>query len=356
MLLAGIVPDMTPLVEQLLVANPPLAARCIAESGGTKPDESVVQAVQQHFVGLAADPRVEIAQRNAAGVAVNYLGDPRPGVGLRSDGLPDIDWVLVPDKDPKSGRREFIYGDGERRTEPDFWIARYPITYRQFQAFLDAPDGFRNALVERAGCVAGAPVELGEQWFKHWNHPRDHVSWYDAMAFCRWLTAKAKERPDLLPVDLTAAGTGRSPCPPEWQWEKAARGHDGRQYPWGLERSTSQDMPTSTRLITRLGRTTCRRPPRWACTPSGSFALWRRRPERQRVGMVPERVRKTGACSGWKATPLRVLRGGSWDDFHVFAAAPVRTGTSRTTVTSTMVFGWWLWVGAPMPKLWPLLL
>ena len=36
-LLAGIVPDMTPLVEQLLAANPPLAARCIAESGGSRP-------------------------------------------------------------------------------------------------------------------------------------------------------------------------------------------------------------------------------------------------------------------------------------------------------------------------------
>ena len=103
----------------------------------------MVQTVQQLLLDLLQNLRVAISQRNAAGMAVNHLGDPRPGVGLRADGLPDIDWVLVPDTDPKTGRREFIY-QNEQRTEPDFWMARYPITYCQFQAFLDAPDGFRN--------------------------------------------------------------------------------------------------------------------------------------------------------------------------------------------------------------------
>jgi formylglycine-generating enzyme required for sulfatase activity len=195
-----------------------------------------VGAVQQRLLVLMTDSQVAILERNAAGVAINHAGDPRRGVGLRADGLPDVEWVLIPDKEPKTGQREFIYGEYRRRTEADFWIARYPVTYRQFQAFLDAPDGFRNP---RWWEGLAAPPEhwsdAGEQWFKHWNHPRERVSWYDAIAFCRWLTEKAKERPDLLPAELDRGHDWKITLPTEWQWEKAARGHDGRQYPWGNE-------------------------------------------------------------------------------------------------------------------------
>ena len=87
-------------------------------------------------------------QRDVAGRLLGgnpYPGhDTRPGVGLRPDGLPDIAWTLIPAVDPQTGQREFIYGDGERRSEPDFWIARYPVTYAQFESFVRAPDGFGN--------------------------------------------------------------------------------------------------------------------------------------------------------------------------------------------------------------------
>jgi formylglycine-generating enzyme required for sulfatase activity len=132
------------------------------------------------------------------------------------DGLPDIDWVDVPAGD-------FQYGEEPRAvTLPAFRVARYPITNAQFQRFID-----------------GAGFETDEWWqwpgwrrppeppaFPYPNHPRETVSWFDAMAFCRWLEFRLRARGDL-------SGEESVRLPTEQEWEKAARGDDGREYPWG---------------------------------------------------------------------------------------------------------------------------
>lgn len=177
------------------------------------------------------------AERNIAG---ELLGrhpehDTRKGIGRRSDGLPDIDWVQIPETDGQ-GRWEFIYQENEQRIEPTFWIARYPITFGQFQAFLEAKDGFHNSVWwEGLAASEAERTAPGKQRFSYWNHPRENVSWVEAMAFCRWLTAQAQAHPDLLPQALQGQSGWCITLPTEWQWEKAARGHDGRQYPWGDE-------------------------------------------------------------------------------------------------------------------------
>jgi formylglycine-generating enzyme required for sulfatase activity len=90
-------------------------------------------------------------------------------------------------------------------TLPGYWIGRYPVTVAQFWAF-----------VEASGHRPKDPDSLkGPD-----DHPVVNVTWYDALAFCRWLTERAG-----LPVTL----------PSEAHWEKAARGPDGRIYPWGDE-------------------------------------------------------------------------------------------------------------------------
>ncbi|GAC1644409.1 MAG: formylglycine-generating enzyme family protein [Herpetosiphon sp.] len=90
-----------------------------------------------------------------------------------------------------------------------FAIAATPITHALYFAFT-ATTGARPPVVWHG---ARPPVEMG-------NHPVVDVTWDEAQAFCRWLSREA----------------GRTlRLPSEAEWEKAARGTDGRRFPWGDE-------------------------------------------------------------------------------------------------------------------------
>lgn len=249
-LLAGLYnDDCTPVVEWLKDAQPEVAARCIVESGAHCPDETL-EALRAlwtpRLTDLKRDP--EAKARAAAGRALGRLRlgglplDNRKGVsvfsplpvseatgrGAGSEGLlPDIDWVEIP-------AGEFIYQKNEKRSEPAFYIARYPITYAQFQTFIDNPHGFADPRWwEGLAAREEHKRAPGEQWFKFHNHPRDDVSWYDAVAFCRWLTELAHTNPQALPAALRGKGKPEITLPTEWQWEKAARGQKGNEYAYG---------------------------------------------------------------------------------------------------------------------------
>ena len=161
------------------------------------------------MIDPAVEPRPEA--RAAIGRALGRFSlDDRKGVGLRADGLPDVDWVTIP------GDHAFVYQDGQRMTIPTFEIARHPVTNAQFQAFVDAggyaDDQWWSGLGQRFG--APEPPEWDEP-----NAPRETLSWYEAVAFCRWLATSLGE-----PIGL----------PHEVQWERAARGTNGSEYPWGI--------------------------------------------------------------------------------------------------------------------------
>jgi len=171
------------------------------------------------LVSVLKKPKILPLARAEIGDLLAELGDPRPGVGLRPDGLPDIAWCEVP-------AGEFIMGAGESDnpirmvTLPAFSIAKYPVTYAQFQAFIDAPDGYRDSQWWVGLHEDGLKQQKGGPDKQEWpiaNRPRENVSWYDALAFCRWLSAK-------LGYAIT--------LPTEEQWERAARGVDGREYPY----------------------------------------------------------------------------------------------------------------------------
>ena len=109
--------------------------------------------------------------------------------------------------------RDQLAPDAELPPHPvrlsEFHIGRYPVTNTQYQAFVQAA-GRRVPDHWERGRIPGGKA----------NHPVVNVSWQDALAFCGWLAQESGQ-----PIRL----------PTEAEWEKAARGMDGRIYPWGDE-------------------------------------------------------------------------------------------------------------------------
>ena len=89
----------------------------------------------------------------------------------------------------------------------DYYLAKTPVTNAQYAAFVQAT-GHRQPKHWKDGKPPGRKED----------HPVVNVSWYDAMAYCNWLSEVTSK-----PYHL----------PSEAEWEKGARGGDGRIYPWG---------------------------------------------------------------------------------------------------------------------------
>jgi formylglycine-generating enzyme required for sulfatase activity len=110
---------------------------------------------------------------------------------------------------------------------PDYAIGKVPVTVGQYRAFLDAGGSRERRWWTEAGWAwhkAEKRVEPRHWQDKKWTgddrQPVVGVTWYEAYAYCAWL-AEATGRPYRLPTEA--------------EWERAARGTDGRFYPWGNE-------------------------------------------------------------------------------------------------------------------------
>jgi formylglycine-generating enzyme required for sulfatase activity len=97
---------------------------------------------------------------------------------------------------------------------PDYYLAKTLVTDAQYAAFVRATGHRKPARWE------GGKIPSGKE-----DHPVVDVSWYDAMSYCNWLS-EGTDKPYRLPTEV--------------EWEKGARGSDGRIYPWGHQWDASR--------------------------------------------------------------------------------------------------------------------
>ena len=155
---------------------------------------------------------------NASGIAIgtgaqvnvrNYYGTPAEQEKPRLEFEPKL--VPIP-------AGVFLMGSDEGRSEEAplhqveldaYAIGRYPVTNEQFARF-----------IWDTGRVSGMAMlwDGNNPPQDRLNYPATGVTWYEAFAYCQWLEEQTS-RPYTLPNEA--------------QWEKAARGEDGRLYPWG---------------------------------------------------------------------------------------------------------------------------
>lgn len=248
----------------------------------------IVKGLAQHLFDdpAIADPQAGLLKdRVAAAEALGFLGDPREGV------------ITLPPllTDPIEG--EFRYGDAkrkERRRVAPFQAGVYPITNAQFKLFwqtggygdenLWGPEGveWRRGKPRYDWQKTDQPDFWDDERFNQPNQPVVGVTWYEAKAFCNWLTATYGREYRL---------------PTEEEWERLARGQEGWEYPWGD--GWTEGLANTSEA--NLGQTTA-------------------------VGLFPSGASPAGVydcagnvwewCADWydREHTFRALRGGSWDD------------------------------------------
>ena len=183
-----------------------------------------------------------------------------------------IEWVEVPAGD-------FLYGPYKKKVSCDrFLIGKYPITNAQYKLFLDAnpqhkvPDDWDEDTRD---------YPAGKE-----EHPVVYVNFYNAEDFCEWAGCR---------------------LPREEEWEKAARGTEGRKYPWGED---WEDKKYCNSHEAQIGETTSVDRYPMGVSPYGVWDM---------IGNVWE---WTTSKNWWG----RILRGGSWSNNEGSLRASSRHG------------------------------
>ena len=139
-----------------------------------------------------------------AGRALAKVGDPRPEVMS----VEAMQFCHVP-------AGEFKMGEGKEQhtiSLPEFWMSQYPVTNIQFDQFVKAGGYGEGSFWQEAqqenfwkdgkfkgrydNAFRGGPINYGDP-FNYNNHPVVGVSWYEALAFTRWLEEQIRKQGQL---------------------------------------------------------------------------------------------------------------------------------------------------------------
>jgi formylglycine-generating enzyme required for sulfatase activity len=186
---------------------------------------------------------------------------------------------------------------------PTFYIARYEVTVAQYRAFASAT----NRDIEFD--ATGSP-----------DRPIANVSWTDAVAYARWLQENLRAWSDTPPELRRLLNEGwRVGIPSEAEWEKAARGTDGRIFPWGMT-ATRERANFRSAATVPVGSIRCAECVHGLADMSGN--VW----ELTRSPFQPYPYDASDRPADSQADALYVMRGGSFTDEEANIRTAVRGG------------------------------
>ncbi len=233
-----------------------LIGECLGDAGRGAVRVKVRDEVLAGLIAVISDSEESFEIRRDAGDVLGEVGDPRLGEMLEISagelvmGLSEtaVEAIIHQAGDRPDLRRMLALATPQQTVQVNaFTIDRYPVTNWQYKQFMDA-GGYSNEVYwseEGWRWRWGADPKPSywdhdELGIRKPNHPVLGVSWYEAEAFCHWRSAYMTEK------------TGqehlyRLPTEAEWEW--AARGSDGRWWPWGMtweEDRANIDLYTTT--------------------------------------------------------------------------------------------------------------
>ncbi len=187
-----------------------------------------------------------------------------------------------------------------------FALGQHPVTVAEYACAV------RAKVVREPPQFDASGTKYGPDWQTqqmHPEHPVVCVSWNDALAYTGWL-AKTTRQPWRLPSEA--------------EWEKAARGTDGRIYPWGdefdAERCNTYESGIMT--TTSVGRYPTGESPYHMQDMTGNVWEW----ASSLYLYQPYPYRKNDGRENLDSIDNRVRRGGSWNVYPLNARAAFRGG------------------------------
>ena len=295
-------------------------------------DQPTCDILSHRLVVLLADKNLTVPNplRAAAGRALGRLGDPRPGVNCPIPAtvrIPAGNFRMGSDKKDKSSPYydEMAYDDEEpshivKYLDFDYKIGQYPVTVAQYRLFVEAggydprkskefwPGGGLEWL-KKSG--HRTPVRWDDPYWTVDNLPIIGVTWYEAVAYCAWLTATNPGRFFRLPDEA--------------MWEKAARGTDGRRWPWvgDFDKTKLNSNSGGIGRTSAVGIFPAGKSPYDLYDCAGNVLEWCSGPSYGSGADYPLTMRSYAEDLKLSAD-TRALRGGSWSDDDLNTRAAFR--------------------------------